>query len=98
MATKSGRIAKVEYNGNTVAGQGTWTLGGFTREDRHRFPRDTEKQDPEHAHTQEAGAESHPAEPLDLFGELGDGRGGYRPVVLHDGKPIRVFIETAESG
>ena len=32
MATKSGRIAKVEYNGNTVAGQGTWTLGGFTRE------------------------------------------------------------------
>ena len=32
MATKSGRIAKVEYNGNTVAGQGTWTLSGFTRE------------------------------------------------------------------
>ena len=32
MATKSGRIAKVQYNGNTVAGQGTWTLGGFTRE------------------------------------------------------------------
>jgi len=32
MATVSGRIAKVEYNGNTVAGLGTWTLGGFTRE------------------------------------------------------------------
>ena len=32
MTTRSGRIVKVEYNGNTVAGQGTWTLGGFTRE------------------------------------------------------------------
>ena len=32
MTTRSGRIAKVEYNGNTVAGQGTWTLSGFTRE------------------------------------------------------------------
>ncbi len=32
MATVSGRIVKVEYNGNTVAGLGTWTLGGFTRE------------------------------------------------------------------
>ena len=32
MATQSGRLAKVEYNGNKVAGMGTWTLGGFTRE------------------------------------------------------------------
>lgn len=32
MATKSGRIADVKVGGNTVLGQGTWTLGGFTRE------------------------------------------------------------------
>ena len=32
MTTRSGRIASVWYNGNKVAGQGTWTLGGFTRE------------------------------------------------------------------
>ena len=32
MTTKSGRLAYVEVHGNTVAGQGTWTLGGFTRE------------------------------------------------------------------
>jgi len=32
MTTKSGRIAKVELGGNRVAGLGTWTLGGFTRE------------------------------------------------------------------
>ncbi len=32
MATKSGRIASVWYSANKVAGQGTWTLGGFTRE------------------------------------------------------------------
>lgn len=30
--TKSGRIASVELAGVKVAGQGTWTLGGFTRE------------------------------------------------------------------
>jgi len=32
MATKSGRIARVKLGAATVAGQGTWTLGGFTRE------------------------------------------------------------------
>lgn len=32
MTTKSGRLAKVEYNGNPVLGQGTWTMGGYTRE------------------------------------------------------------------
>ena len=32
MATKSGRIAWVELGGVKIAGQGTWTLGGFTRE------------------------------------------------------------------
>ena len=32
MATKSGRIADVKVGLATVAGQGTWTLGGFTRE------------------------------------------------------------------
>lgn len=30
--TKSGRAAFVELDGNKVAGQGTWTMGGFTRE------------------------------------------------------------------
>lgn len=32
MATKSGRIASVYLGAVKVAGQGTWTLGGFTRE------------------------------------------------------------------
>lgn len=32
MATKSGRIASVWLGAAKVAGQGTWTLGGFTRE------------------------------------------------------------------
>lgn len=32
MTTKSGRVAFVEYNGTKIAGLGTWTLGGFTRE------------------------------------------------------------------
>ena len=32
MATKSGRIASVRINATKVAGQGTWTLSGFTRE------------------------------------------------------------------
>lgn len=32
MATKSGRIARVKLGAAAVAGQGTWTLGGFTRE------------------------------------------------------------------
>ena len=32
MSTKSGRIASVYLGAAKVAGQGTWTLGGFTRE------------------------------------------------------------------
>ena len=32
MATKSGRIASVRIGTYKVAGQGTWTLSGFTRE------------------------------------------------------------------
>jgi hypothetical protein len=32
MATRSGRIADVKVGGVVVAGQGTWTLSGFTRE------------------------------------------------------------------
>ena len=32
MTTKSGRIASVRLAAVKVAGQGTWTLGGFTRE------------------------------------------------------------------
>lgn len=32
MATKSGRIADVKIGTTTIAGMGTWTLGGFTRE------------------------------------------------------------------
>ena len=32
MATKSGRIASVKLGTYKVAGQGTWTLSGFTRE------------------------------------------------------------------
>jgi len=32
MATVSGRIANVKLGANIVAGLGTWTLGGFTRE------------------------------------------------------------------
>ena len=32
MTTKSGRIASVYLGAVKVAGQGTWTLGGFTRE------------------------------------------------------------------
>ena len=32
MATMSGRLAKVDVGGNTVLGQGTWALSGFTRE------------------------------------------------------------------
>ncbi len=32
MATRSGRLASVQISGVKVAGQGTWTMGGFTRE------------------------------------------------------------------
>ena len=32
MATKSGRIASVRLGTTKIAGQGTWTLSGFTRE------------------------------------------------------------------
>ena len=32
MTTKSGRIASVKLGTVKVAGQGTWTLGGYTRE------------------------------------------------------------------
>ena len=32
MATKSGRLASVRITATKVAGMGTWTLGGFTRE------------------------------------------------------------------
>jgi hypothetical protein len=32
MTTRSGRIARVDVNGNKITGQGTWTLSGFTRE------------------------------------------------------------------
>ena len=32
MATKSGRIASVRFGTTKIAGMGTWTYGGFTRE------------------------------------------------------------------